>query len=208
MKNVLNKLNLIQVELKAPKGQFNGFGKYKYRSCEDILESVKPLLEKYKCVIQITDAIIQVGERFYIEATVSFYDCESGEFITSKAYAREEDSKKGMDESQVTGSSSSYARKYALNGLLCIDDNKDSDTTNDGGSGTKGKTDKKTDVPVSEIKAVIAEVIDSAREKSAKDDGAKAKVSELLKEFDPSGNPNKIKDVAKAKELLEKIKTV
>lgn len=130
MKNILMKLNKIQVELKAPKGQFNKFGNYKYRNSEDILEALKPLLGKYKAAINITDEIILIGDRYYIKATASLYDIESGMFIDSVAFAREEENKKGMDSSQITGSASSYARKYALNGLLAIDDTKDSDSTN------------------------------------------------------------------------------
>lgn len=130
MKEILKKLNIIQTELKAPKGQMNKFGNYKYRSCEDILEGVKPILRELKCAIAISDKVVQVGERYYIEATATLYDCESAESFSNTASAREEESKKGMDSSQVTGATSSYARKYALNGLLAIDDTKDSDATN------------------------------------------------------------------------------
>ena len=129
--NKFEKLLAIQTELKAPKGQYNHFGKYKYRSCEDILEAVKPLLAKHKATVYITDSIKQIGERYYIEAVAHFVDVESGESIEVTAYAREEESKKGMDGSQVTGASSSYARKYALNGMFDIDDTKDSDATNE-----------------------------------------------------------------------------
>ena len=123
----------IQSKLKAPKGQYNSFGKYKYRSCEDILEAVKPLLKENNCVLTIADDIILVGDRFYVKAIVTLKN-SSGETVTTTAFAREEESKKGMDGSQVTGASSSYARKYALNGMFCIDDTKDSDTTNTGHS--------------------------------------------------------------------------
>lgn len=125
------KLMNIQSELKAPKNQRNDFGKYNYRSCEDILEAVKPLLAKYKTTMTINDEIIMVGERIYVKATAKICDVESGRSIGNSAYAREEDTKKGMDGSQITGASSSYARKYALNGLFLIDDTKDSDATND-----------------------------------------------------------------------------
>lgn len=130
--NAYEKLLAVQQELKAPKGQFNSFGKYKYRSCEDILEAVKPLLGKYKAALTISDHIELIGDRHYVIATVNFVDTESGDIIPATAQAREEESKKGMDSSQVTGAASSYARKYALNGLFCIDDTKDSDTTNNG----------------------------------------------------------------------------
>ena len=128
--NVYEKLIAIQSELKAPKSQYNNFGKYAYRNCEDILEALKPLLKEHKSTVYISDEIVTVLERFYIKATVTFIDAETGESITNTAYAREEETKKGMDGSQVTGASSSYARKYALNGMFAIDDTKDSDFTN------------------------------------------------------------------------------
>lgn len=127
---IYEKLAMIQSTLKAPKGQYNSFGKYKYRNCEDILESVKPLLAEVKAVVIIGDELELIGSRFYVKATARFIDCETDAQITNTAYAREEDTKKGMDGSQITGASSSYARKYALNGLFAIDDTKDSDTTN------------------------------------------------------------------------------
>lgn len=140
--NVYEKLSAVQTELKAPKGQLNSFGGYKYRSCEDILEALKPLLEKYKATIYITDSVKMIGERYYIEAIVNFVDVENNDDkIKTVAYAREEATKKGMDGSQITGASSSYARKYALNGMFSIDDTEDSDATNDG----KDKGNKEND---------------------------------------------------------------
>ena len=127
----MKELIAIQSELKAPKSQFNKFGGYKYRKAEDILEAVKPLLAKQKCTLTITDDIVMVGNRIYVKATATIKN-EKGEFETTNGLAREEETKKGMDGSQITGASSSYARKYALNGLFAIDDNADSDTTNDG----------------------------------------------------------------------------
>lgn len=127
----MKELITIQSELKAPKTQVNNFGGYKYRKAEDILEAVKPLLAKQKCTLTITDDIVMVGNRIYVKATATIKN-EKGEVETSTGWAREEESKKGMDASQITGASSSYARKYALNGLLAIDDNADFDTTNDG----------------------------------------------------------------------------
>lgn len=121
------KLLNIQKELKAPKNQRNTFGNYNYRSCEDILEAVKPLLVENQCILQITDTLEYIGERYYIKATAVLSDYE-GNSILNTAYAREEESKKGMDGAQITGSSSSYARKYALNGLFLIDDTKDADS--------------------------------------------------------------------------------
>ena len=125
--SVYEKLLKIQGSLKAPKGQYNGFGKYKYRSCEDILEALKPLLVENKAVVTINDSLVQIGERYYVQAVATLIDVEDGEKVSVMAYAREALSKKGMDESQVTGATSSYARKYALNGLFAIDDNKDMD---------------------------------------------------------------------------------
>ena len=125
--SLIKKLGALQQELKCNKGQYNDFGKYKYRSCEDILESVKPLLKKLGLTIVLSDTLEYIGERYYIKAVATLYDGD-GESISNTAYAREEETKKGMDGSQITGTASSYARKYALNGLLAIDDTKDADT--------------------------------------------------------------------------------
>ena len=133
---IYKKLSGIQCELVATKGQYNNFGKYSYRSCEDILEAVKPLLDKYKVAIVIKDDIVLVGDRFYVKATATLIDSETGESVEASAFARESADKKGMDSSQVTGATSSYARKYALNGLFAIDDNKDADATNTHGKET------------------------------------------------------------------------
>ena len=131
-KEVYKKLLNIQQKLKAPKGQFNDFGKYRYRSCEDILEEIKPHLARENAILYFTDKIESVGNRNYIRTELHFVDINSGEELINSAYAREEEDKKGMDGSQITGASSSYARKYALNGLFAIDYTKDSDTTNKG----------------------------------------------------------------------------
>lgn len=188
MKNILAKLSKIQTELKAPKGQFNSFGKYKYRNAEDILEAVKPLLKKYNCTLTASDEMINIENshedttktetktvnflkrgittpkveekesepettrrgvtysleemstketaRTYVQATVTLYDADSAEYISTSASAREAYAKKGMDESQVTGATSSYARKYALNGLFAIDDTKDADSQDNSKAGT------------------------------------------------------------------------
>lgn len=133
---VHEKLQQIQTELKAPKGQFNEFGNYAYRSCEDILEALKPLLAKHQATVTLSDEMVEVGGRVYVKATATFTDAESGESIQTTGYAREAMDKKGQDDSQITGSTSSYARKYTLNGMFCIDDTKDADATN-----THGKTD-------------------------------------------------------------------
>ena len=129
---IYKKLLTVQEKLKAPKSQYNDFGKYNYRNCEDILEAVKPILTKVNAALIITDTIINIQQRFYVEATAKFIDADTGESTEVKAYAREDEAKKGMDGSQITGSSSSYARKYALNGLFLIDDTKDADTINKG----------------------------------------------------------------------------
>ena len=128
--SLTTKLMMIQSELKAPKNQRNNFGEYNYRNCEDILNALKPHLMRYKCVVLLTDDLVLIGDRFYIKATAKLVDAESNNTISVNAYAREEETKKGMDSSQITGSASSYARKYALNGLFAIDDTKDSDYTN------------------------------------------------------------------------------
>lgn len=126
--NIYEKLTSIQVNLKAPKCQENKFGGYKYRSCEDILEALKPKLQENKVTMFITDSIEQVGNRVYIKATITLVNIEKPEeTIVTTAFAREEESKKGMDNSQLTGASSSYARKYALNAMFAIDDTKDPD---------------------------------------------------------------------------------
>ena len=142
--NVYEKLMTVQTKLRAPKGQYNQFGHYSYRSCEDILEALKPLLAEVGAIVNVSDEVKLIGNRFYVEATAMFLDCETGDSIVARASAREDESKKGMDLAQVTGSVSSYARKYALNGLFAIDDNKDSDATN-----THGKDIKPNMTPVS-----------------------------------------------------------
>jgi len=151
MANVYEKLMKVQTELKAPKNQRNNFGNYNYRSCEDILEGVKPLLASTKSLITISDNIEMIGDRIYVKAIAAFIDIEKGEKVEVSAFARESESKKGMDSSQVTGSTSSYARKYALNGLLCIDDTKDTDTDEVHKIGNKDVGDKK------EVKGTLTE---------------------------------------------------
>ena len=133
---IYKKLMGIQTKLKAPKSQRNSFGNYNYRSCEDILEAVKPLLDEFKVALTIKDEIVLIGERYYIKATATLIDIDTGDTTETSAYARESAEKRGMDSSQVTGATSSYARKYALNGLFAIDDNKDADATNTHGKDT------------------------------------------------------------------------
>jgi hypothetical protein len=160
------KLFMIQYNLEAPKNQYNSFGGYAYRSCEDILKALKPFLKKYKVCVNLEDEIVIIGERYYIKAKATLADAESNQVISATAYAREAKNKKGMDEAQITGASSSYARKYALNGLFGIDDAKDSDAMN--------KKDKDTEEGVAaekllkkdEMKAIkdILQAINNAKE--------------------------------------------
>ena len=143
---IQEKLMNIQYELKCNKSQYNSFGRYAYRSSEDILEAVKPLLYKYKATLVINDDIVLIGDRFYVKATSKITDIETGECVESTAFAREDESQKGMSSAQVTGSVSSYARKYSMNALFAIDDNKDADATN-----THDKDIKPNMTPVSGI---------------------------------------------------------
>jgi len=143
---MIEKLIRVQADLKAPKGQLNKFGNYRYRSCEDIIEAVKPLLAREGLLMMISDEIVQTGERYYIKATVTVGCGET--FVETTAYAREAADKKGMDEAQITGAASSYARKYALNGMFAIDDTKDSDATNTHG---KKVEDEAPDEPEDDI---------------------------------------------------------
>lgn len=170
----VEKLQDIQSTLKAPKGQYNSFGKYAYRNQEDILEAVKPLLGKHKLVMNISDEMIEVGGRIYVEATVRVTDGKDS--TSSTAYAREEESKKGMDSAQLTGSTSSYARKYALNGMFLIDDTKDADTTNTHGKelATKTSTPQATTAPIDKTP-----VLDMAKLKTALDSNKEGTLSQL-----------------------------
>lgn len=180
--SIHSKLLNIQGELKAPKSNVNDFGHYKYRSCEDILEAAKPCLQKAKCTLTLSDDVMVLGSRYYISANATLTDTETGEAVTVSAFAREEEIKKGMDTSQVTGAASSYARKYALNGLFCIDDTKDSDATNKGAptcvdcgkeikpfkSGGKAYTaDQMADMAAQKYGRILC--VDCARRTSAKD---------------------------------------
>ena len=129
-KNIRQKLQGIQSSLKAPKGQTNKFGGYRDRSAEDILEALKPLLGEWGCSLVIQDEMVEVGGRVYVKASANIIDNDSESVLSTTAFAREAEVKKGMDDAQITGSASSYARKYALNGLFAIDDTKDPDATN------------------------------------------------------------------------------
>lgn len=185
---LVQKVVRIQNELKAPKGQFNKFGNYKYRNCEDIIENVKPILNTYGIMLNISDEIVLIGDRYYIKAVAGLTD--GTDVIQSCAYAREPQDLKGMVESQITGSASSYARKYALNGLLAIDDTKDFDTNEiaEQTSNTEQKQEPKATPKQIEI-----------LNKYYKDD----MLSKLLK----SNNITKIEDLpmTKASELISKL---
>ena len=173
--NVYEKLMTVQTKLRAPKGQYNNFGKYSYRSCEDILEALKPLLAEAGAIVNVTDEIKLIGDRYYVEATASFIDTETGERMIAKASAREAETKKGMDDSQVTGSVSSYARKYALNGLFAIDDNKDADSTN-----THGKEIKPNMTPAGITEAQLKRLLAIGNKAGVKKDVLEGTIKKIF----------------------------
>jgi len=162
---IVGKLATIQQELKAPKGQYNSYGGFNYRSCEDILEAVKPLLKSTRCILTISDELVNVGNRYYIKAVAKLTDTEATKepyYIINEAYAREEETKKGMDGAQITGTASSYARKYALNGLFCIDDTKDADTDEHAKqTGAEPKEEKKASAKQIELLKGLVKDIDA-----------------------------------------------
>ncbi|HEV7278870.1 MAG TPA: ERF family protein [Pirellulaceae bacterium] len=184
--SIYEKLVAIQSDLKAPKGQTNSFGGYKYRSCEDILEAVKPLLKAQGLVLCIGDDIVEVGGRVYVRATAMLRDGETS--IEVSAFARESETKKGMDESQITGAASSYARKYALNGLFCIDDTKDADTRDN----TAEKPAAKPEPATPEQIKLLTDLIDSTKSDRKK----------LYEHFKVSGAPSK----AQASDMIDGLK--
>lgn len=194
----MKELIMIQQGLKAPKGQYNSFGKYNYRSCEDILEAVKPLLEEQACVLIITDTIEHVEGRFYVKATATVFNSE-GKSVSVSAYAREQENKTGMDQAQLTGATSSYARKYALNGLFCIDDTKDADTmdnTNEGHSKAPAKqeddrlwmTEKQFHVILERIKSGDLQVLDKAKASMKMKKDYKEQLENAVHEYKVSHN--------------------
>ena len=163
---IYEKLMIVQQKLNAPKSKFNSFGKYNYRSCEDILEGLKPCLKEVKAAVTIDDEIVEIGGRVYVKAQACFHDTESDNLIANTAYAREPESKSGMDLAQVTGATSSYARKYALNGLFMIDDTKDADTDEakiESDAKAKKSTEKKTE------KDIAKQYIDEKKQKALAD---------------------------------------
>ena len=186
MVKIYEKLLQIQTKLKAPKSSYNTFGSFHYRTCEDILEALKPLLKETKTVVLIWDEVVRMDERYYIKAVVRLIDCETGEAIEGYAYAREEREKKGADSSQITGAASSYARKYALNGLFCIDDTKDADsshTTQKAASENKNTSQRDTSSKIDNKKIQIIQDL----AKKYEDRGMK--IEKLLKMY-------QLKDIA------------
>lgn len=170
---VKEKLSEIQNKLKVPKNQYNDFGKYYYRNCDDIMEASKPICKELKCVVICTDEIVEKNNRYYVEATAILIDLESDDTISVKASAREEETKKGMDGSQVTGASSSYARKYALNGLFQLDDNKDADTNEFHKQVTRNNKNTKNMITSEQVKKLQTLL--------SKKDGLKEKIYSQLK---------------------------
>lgn len=204
MNSVLKKLSIIQLELKVPKNQRNSFGNYNFRSCEDIMEASKPICSKNNCLLLCTDEIVYVGERYYIKATAILYDLDSNESISVTAEAREEETKKGMDASQITGSSSSYARKYALSGLLQLDDNKDADTMEYQKQQKNNKVNIKPEM-ITEEQVKLIHVLFGKIEKSEKQifknfENSVAKLN-VYKNFKINSSKELTKD--KAKELID-----
>ncbi|MCI9585676.1 MAG: ERF family protein [Bacilli bacterium] len=175
--SLYEKLSELQNKLNVPKKQYNSFGNYYYRSCDDIMEASKPICKELKCVLTCEDKIVSCDGRFYVEATARLHDLETGESISITASAREDETKKGMDGSQITGASSSYARKYALNGLLQLDDNKDADT-NEHYKQNKTNTTKKATTKTASIKTSITD--------------AQVKTLQILLKEQPEGTKEKL----------------
>lgn len=195
------KLLNIQYELKAPKSQYNSFGKYNYRSCEDILEAAKPLCKKHRLALTLTDNVVNVGDRYYVVATATVTDIDDpASKISVTAFAREEEVKKGMDSSQVTGATSSYARKYALNGLFDIDDTKDADTgVNEPKPPKKPKTEADVDPEVRKVIEKIKVLIDSKLENGVAQD----EIVAVLKKACGTSRYTKFTEIDKANAALE-----
>jgi ERF superfamily. len=181
---IYEKLKIIQTKLKAPKGQYNKFGNYNYRSLEDITEAVKPLLDEVGATLIISDEIVLIGDRYYVKATAELWDIKEQSVIIVRAFARESEVTKGMSDSQVTGATSSYARKYALNGLFAIDDTKDADSEE-----YKTEDDKRGNAKAtiqSITKAQVKEIRDLAEVKRIKISDLEDKKSKKIEEFTPT----------------------
>lgn len=196
-------LSAIQSELKAPKNQFNKFGGYNYRNCEDILEALKPILAKHKAINLLSDEIVSIGTRFYIKATATLR--VGDEKISVTAFAREEDSKKGMDSSQLTGSTSSYARKYALNGLYAIDDTKDADTPISENDNITTKTNPPTQkqTPEDMERNQISREINELVTKLVQSTGAQASYIKKTAMSAAKCNGDTVEDLRKIKNYIE-----
>lgn len=183
----MKELNIIQTRLNAPKDLRNSFGGYNYRSSESILEALKPLLAETNCTLTLVDEIVFIEGRFYVKATATLKNA-NGETESAVAYAREEESKKGMDASQLTGATSSYARKYAMGGLFCIDDNKDADATNTHGKAEKKpakKAETKQEPLSNEDDAILQDAI-----QAAKDAKTASELTKVWKDFKPKFEHN------------------
>ena len=181
--SVYEKLGKVQKALKAPKNQRNSFGNYNYRSCEDILEAVKPLLKANKCTLCVRDEIEHIGDRYYIKATAAISDTETDETAYNTAYAREEETKKGMDGAQITGTASSYARKYALNGLFLIDDTKDADTDEHAKQTGAEKAEPKAEKMATAKQIEVIRKLAEAQGKELKEDVVKAWTMKQASDF-------------------------
>lgn len=192
---IYSKLVKIQSELKCNKSQFNKFGGYAYRSCEDILEALKPLLEKYSCALFLSDSIELIGDRYYIKATATIIDVEDNSTLSNNGFAREDESRKGMNSDQLTGATSSYARKYALNGLFCIDDAKDSDSTNE----HDNKSDQKKEYQENDLDKRFLEVWNTLSDEQKLKIGTK-----YPSKYGPQKNPQYFKRSEK-EEILAKL---
>ena len=177
----MNRLLRIQTRLKAPKSQFNDFGKYHYRNCEDILEALKPLLEETKTVVTLSDEVVLTGTRYYIKATAKLKGIDGADIADTTAYAREEETKKGMDGAQITGAASSYSRKMALSGLFCIEDTKDADSTKMAPATTTAPNPP--EVPPAEVRNLHAEIGKMLMEMCNDNEGDAAQMLEEMTRF-------------------------
>ena len=186
MSEIYKKLMKVQQELKVPKNQYNKFGKYYFRSCEDIMEAVKPVLAKHNCAMKVGDELVQKGDRYYVEARVFLIDLDSGETTENRAYARESEDKKGMDKSQITGTASSYARKYALDGMFALDESKDADATNKHGKDKKssnGSNGNNGDLITEETEQKINDLLQKFYDKAGNEYSDKQVRKKLYSDF-------------------------
>ena len=188
MVKIYEKLLQIQTKLKAPKSLYNKFGNFYYRNCEDILEALKPLLKETKTVLLIRDEVVRIDDRYYIKAVARLIDCETGEAIENCAYAREEKEKKGADSSQITGAASSYARKYVLNGMFCIDDTKDADSSPMQRGSSKEESASQRNLPPRQEK-IDSKKIQIIKDLAKKYEDRGMKIEKLLKMY-------QLKDIA------------